>query len=418
MANNNDFSTVKGRATIISKMATGLLRDNLQFIKSVDKEPESSFGNYNGYKSGDTININNYSVFPTQSDSLDITSTDSEARETVTALALNKTETIPVLASSLDFSTNISREDFIVNSARVIEPAMVSLASKVESRVLALAADATYNTVGTAGSTVFNTATTLLAKDALSQELAPMGDRKILLNSTSMSSAINARTAYFNPNSEISKQYKTGYMGTADGFDWMENELLPTHTNGNDVSFEVSTTVSVEGSTSLVVEGLTTTTGTVTKGTTFTIATVNAVHPQTKEDTGRLQKFVVTADATANGSGVATLSISPAIYTSASAGLQNVTAFPADGDACTVLTGAASTGYIQNLAYHPSAFRFISAKMYQPKSAEMVGVSTQDGITVNMVSDYDNNTRSETIRFDVLFGFAAVRPQWSVRLTA
>ena len=105
-------------------------------------------------------------------------------------------------------------------------------------------------------------------------------------------------------------------IGRADGFDWYESELVPQHTNGNDVSFEVRTTVSTEGQATLVVEGLTTTTGTVTKGTVFTIDTVNAVHPITKADTGRLQEFVVTADATADGSGYATLSISPAFYTS------------------------------------------------------------------------------------------------------
>jgi hypothetical protein len=200
---------------------------------------------------------------------------------------------------------------------------------------------------------------------------------------------------------------KAGAMGMADGFTFLRNNLLPTHTNGTDVSFEVRTTVSVEGQATLVVEGLTTTTGTVTKGTTFTIATVNMVHPQTKQDLGVLQKFVVTADATADGSGYATLSISPALYTSASNGLQNISAFPADGDTCTVLTGVASTGYTQSLTYHPSAFRFISTGLYQPRNTEMSGKATENGITVNMVSDFDVLTRKEILRFDVLYGFSA-----------
>jgi hypothetical protein len=45
----------------------------------------------------------------------------------------------------------------------------------------------------------------------------------------------------------------------------------------------------------------------------FTIAGVYAVNPQTRQSTGSLQQFVVTADLTASSTG--TLSISPAIYT-------------------------------------------------------------------------------------------------------
>ena len=215
---------------------------------------------------------------------------------------------------------------------RILKPAMIALAHAIEADIIERASDAIYNTVGTPGSTVFDTAQMLQAKDDLNRNLAPMGDRKALLNTTAMSSAVNARKGLFQSSEEIQKQYKMGYMGTADGFDYLENQLLNTHTNGTDVTFEVSTTVSSEGATSLVVEGLTATTGTVTKGTTFTIDTVNMVHPQTKDDMGVLQKFVVTADATADGSGIATLSISPAIYTSASGGLQNVTAVPPDRD--------------------------------------------------------------------------------------
>lgn len=414
----NTFNNIKDVGTVISKMAAGYLEENLQFCKSVDKEPDETFGEVNGYKVGDTVNINIPAIPTTQSDNLDITSLASEFQEGVKPLALDKTETIRIDASSLDLRTDIGEKELLGKGERVLKPAMVQLGSQIESRVIELATDAIYSTVGTAGSTTFDTATMLLGKDELAKNLCPMGDRKALLNSVAMSSAVNARKGLFQSTEEIAKQYKQGYMGTADGFDYLENELLTTHTNGNDVSFEVSTTVSAEGATSIVVEGLTVTTGTVTKGTTFTIDTVFAVHPQTKATTSSLQKFVVTADATADGSGVATLSVSPAIYTSASGGLQNVSAFPADGDTCNVLTGSASTGYVQNLVYHPSAFRFLSTKLFQPKNAEYAGTASENGITVNMVSDFDVNTRKEILRFDVLFAFATIRPEWACRITA
>lgn len=413
----NVFNNVKDVGTVLSKLAAGYLQDNIQFCKTIDKEPEESFGSVNGYKVGDTINVNIPARFiPTTS--LDITSSQEDVVEEKKPLALDTTRTVAVNADSLEMRNDISESELLAKGDRILKPAMIALAHAIESDIISKATDSIYSTVGTAGSTVFDTATMLSAKDELARNLCPMGERKALLNSAAMSSAVNARKGLFQSSEDIAKQYKQGYMGTADGFDFLENEMLATHTNGNDVSFEVSTTVSVEGQATLVVEGLTTTTGTVTKGTTFTIDTVNMVNPQTKADTGVLQKFVVTADATANGSGVATLSISPAIYTSASNGLQNVTAFPADGDTVNVLTGAASTGYTQNLVYHPNAFRFISTKLMLPRNAEMSGAATEDGITVNMVSDFDVLTRKEILRFDVLYGFAAIRPEWACRITS
>jgi hypothetical protein len=411
----NVFNNVNDVGTVISKMAAGYLQDNLQFCKTVDKEPESSFGSVNGYKVGDTININIPARFIPVT-SLDITSAIEDVTETKQSLALDTTATVSVEADSLEMRTDISESELLAKGERILKPAMIALASKVEQTIIEAASDAVYNTVGTAGSTVFNTETMLLAKDKLARDLTPTGERKALLNSAAMSSAVNARKGLFQSSEDIAKQYKQGYMGTADGFDFLENEMLNTHTNGNDVSFEVRTTVSAEGQATLVVEGLTTTTGTVKKGTTFTIDTVNKVHPQTKADLGVLQDFVVTADVTADGSGYATLAISPALYTTTSQ--QNISAFPADGDTCNVLTGSASTGYTQNLVYHPSAFRFISTSLYQPKNVEMSGTATEDGITVNMVSDFDVLKRREILRFDVLYGFSAIRPEWACRVTS
>lgn len=413
----NVFNNVKDVGTVLSKLAAGYLMDNLQFCKTVDKEPDDSFGQVNGYKVGDTINVNVPARFIATRNNLDITSTQQDVVEQKVPLALDQTATIGVNADSLELRNDISEAELLAKGERILKPAMIELGHEIESQIISQATDSIYSIVGTAGSTTFDTSTMLAAGDELNYNLAPMGERKALLNTTAMSSAVNARKGLFQSSEEIAKQYKTGYMGTADGFDFMGNQLLATHTNGNDVSFEVSTTVSTEGQSTLVVEGLTVTTGTVTKGTVFTIDGVNMVHPQTKQDLGVLQKFVVTADATADGSGIATLSISPAFYTSASNGLQNITAFPADGATCNVLTGSASTAYTQNLVYHPSAFRFISTKLFQPRNVEMSGTASEEGITINMVSDFDVLTRKEILRFDVLYGFSAIRPEWACRIT-
>ena len=141
------------------------------------------------------------------------------------------------------------------------------------------------------------------------------------------------------------------------------------------------------------------------------------MHPVTKEDLGYLQQFVVTANATANGSGDAALSISPALYTATSGSLQNITALPADTAALTFV-GTASTAYAQNLAYHKDAFRMASVPLHLPSNAEFAANETYKGISLSIVRDFDILTRKEILRIDFLGGLANVRPEWACRLTS
>jgi hypothetical protein len=411
----NTFNTNKDAPGIVAKAAAKMLADELQFCKSIAKADESDYNGKNGYSAGDTIYISKPARFLPQT-TFDISSSQQDIVEEKVALTLDTISTVGVNIDTLEFATEIQMKETL---RRVVKPAVQAIAQDVESRFLDKAMDATYNVVGTPGSTVFDTDTVLSAREKMNQFLCPKDDqRSLLFNSTAMRSAVNARKGLFQSSDEISKQYKQGFIGMSDGFKWLENELLPTHTNGNDTSFEVRTTVSTEGQSTLVVEGLTTTTGTVTKGTTFTIDTVFAVHPITKTTLPNLQEFVVTADATADGSGYATLSISPALYTSASNGLQNISAFPVDGDTCNVKTGTASTGYTNNLAFHKDAFRMVSAPLVMPTKAEFAVQESYQGISVAIIRDFDVNTRKMITRLDFLGGITADRPEWACRLVA
>ena len=410
----NTINNIKDASGVFARGVAQTLRDNMVFCASVDMADPSDFDGKNGFKSGDTIYTSIPARYIPQQDNLDITSLADDSVEEKAALTLNKSETVRMEFDSLELATDL---DVKTALKRFGIPAAEAIAQNIEARCLDIAMDATYNSVGTAGSNTFTVSDVLAARTKLNQQLAPTGNRKLLMNSASGALAVDARKGLFQSSTEIDKTYKLGMIGRADGFDWYESELVPTHTNGNDVVFEVRTTVSTEGQATLVVEGLTTTTGTVKKGTVFTVAGVFEVHPITKETTTRLKQFTVTADATADGSGYATLSISPAMYTSASYGLQNIASFPQDGDAITPV-GAASTGYVQNLAYHPSAFKFVTVPLYMPKGVDLVASETVDGITVNIVRDFDINTRKVITRLDVLYGFDPVREEWACRLTA
>lgn len=412
----NTINTVKSAATIIAKTAAAMLEDKMQFIKTIDKEPAESFGQVNGYNPGDTINISKPARF-TMNTTADITSAIEDVVEEKVALTLTNQRNVAVQLTSAEIATDLSLKSWM---GRILDPAMTTLSNGIEAECLTSAKNAVANCVGTQGSTVFDVNTMMSARSLMMKNLAPNDNKNYFLaNSDAIQSAVNANKGLFQQSTQIGEQYLDGQMGRGMGFNWLENNLLPNHTNGNDIVFEVRTTVATEGQATLVVEGLTTTTGTVKKGTSFTIASVNAVHPVTKADLGYLQNFVVTADATADGSGYATLSVSPAFYTSAGpTGLQNITAFPVDGAAITILNGGVSTVRAQNLAYNKKAFRFVSVPLVKPDGLDIAAQETVGGITVRVIRDYAVLTDKLIMRLDVLYGFAALRPEWACKVTA
>lgn len=411
----NAVNTLKNAPGVIAKMAAAMLADKCQFAKSIDKADSADFDGKNGYNAGDTIYISKPARF-IPSTNADITSSIQDVVEEKVALALDTRYVIPIALTSAEIATDLALKSW---TKRILEPAVSSMAQFIEKAYLDKAVDATWNLVGSPGTTIFDTDTILAAGQKIDENACPDKDNRfVLLNPKAQRSAVNARKGLFQSSTAVSEQYKSGAMGMADGFTFLSNNLLPTHTNGNDVTGVAVDTNAVEGSSTLIVKGLTANTGTVTKGTVFTVATVNAVHPITKEDLGYLQQFTVVTGGTADGNGDLSLTISPAMYTATSDSLQNITALPVVDDAIVVDTGTASLGYSQNLAFHKSAFRHVSVPLVMPNGLDMSAQETHEGFTVRVIRDYDVLTDKLILRLDFLGGIAATRPEWSCRVTA
>ena len=409
----NTISNIKDVGAALAKLSAGYLADANQLVKTIDKEPASSFGAFSGFKVGDTININK-PARPTVGTTADITGTIGDFIEQTIPLALSNQYNVPLSFSSKELVTKIDVANF---AERVLKPSMISLGNRIESDVLTAVKNATYNSVGTQGSTVFDTDTMLAAREKMMLGLVPQDDGMFtLLNSTAMRSAVNARKGLPNSQSEIAKQYKNGYIMSADGFTFLENQLLPTHVAGTRAATGATlTTTSVTGATTVAITG--TGTQTLTAGDVFTIANVFAVHPVTKATLPNLQQFVVTANNTAAAGAYTGVQISPTIYGSASGSLQNVSALPTAG-AAIIFVGAASSSATQDIAFHKSAIRLATVPLYQPKGVDMIGQETVDGITVRIIRDYDPRVDIDIFRADVLWGVSVVRPEWISRITA
>ncbi len=296
---------------------------------------------------------------------------------------------------------------------RVLKPRVSQLASSIDADV-ANAYQGIFASVGTPGTVPSTSLVLLQGQQKLNEAAAPMSPRYATVNPAANAGLVEGMKGLFNPVSTISRQFKSGLMGEGIlGYDEMAmSQSIKQHTTGTRTgAHTVTTTVSTQGATTIAITG--TGTQTIKKGDVFTIGSVFAVNPQTRESTGSLQQFVATADATASG-GAYTVSVSPAIYTSGQA-LATVDSFPQSGATVTFL-GSASTQYPQNLLYHKDAIAFATADLVMPQGVDMASRQVHNGISMRIVRQYDINNDRMPCRIDVLYGYSVIRPQLGCRL--
>ena len=340
-----------------------------------------------------------------------------DVTESTQTLTVATQKGVDINFSSIELT--LSMDDF---SERILEPAMTRLAAEVDKDVITGCYRDVYNHVNT----TFGTAPVLLdvqsARAKLSKGLAPAGNRFMLMESLGMNSVVNAGTALFNPSSEISRQYNTGLVGHAHGFEFYETEMIPTHTQGTYADTDagiVNTSTGITSGTATIAITSMTSAATLTNGQVFTVADVYAVNPETKARYKHLQQFVVTADITATTTNV-TPAVSPTPITSGAK--QNVELVSA-GASKAVLTetvggsGTLSTGYPQHMAFHRDAFTLVTADLEMPKGADMAAREVYDGISLRLWRDGDITNDKFPCRIDVLYGFKTIRPEWACRLS-
>ena len=389
---------------MITRKALEILENNLVLTRNVNRQYDDSFA-VEGAKIGSTLRIRLPDrALVTDGAALQV----QDDNEQFTTLTVASQKHIGVNFTSAELTMQL--DDF---AERVLKPRISQLASSIDADV-ANAYKAIGNTVGTPGTTPATSLVLLQAQQKLNENAAVMSPRYATVNPAANAGLVEGMKGLFNPTDTISKQFKNGMMGTGVlGFDEINmSQSIKQHTTGNwGTSITVTSTVSTQGQSTLGIS-FTGSSRTWTVGDVFTVAGVYAVNPQTRESTGSLQQFVVTAAAT--GSSTATLSISPAIYTADNA-LATVDSFP-QASAVVTMVGTASTQYPQNLVYHKDAITFATADLLLPQGVDMAARAVHNGISLRVVRQYDINNDRLPCRIDVLYGFSTIRPQMACRI--
>ena len=391
---------------MITRKCLEILENNLVISRNVNRQYDDSFA-IEGAKIGSTLRIRLPDrALVTDGAALQV----QDDNEQYTTLAVASQKHIGVNFTSAELTMQM--DDF---AERVLKPRVSQLASSVDADV-ATAYKSVYNSVGTPGTTPSTSSVLLSAQQKLNEFATPMSPRYATVNPAANAGLVEGLKSLFNPTGTISRQFKNGMMGEGVlGLDEINmSQSIVQHTTGvTPTAPIVATAVTTEGSTSLAIS-FTSGSPTFKIGDIFTIASVFAVNPQTRQTTGSLQQFVVTADVTVSSNTTATLTVQPPMYTSANA-LATINAFPAASAVLTFLGGSA-TAYPQNLIYHKDAITLATADLLLPQGVDMASRQVHNGISLRIVRQYDINNDRMPCRVDVLYGFAAIRPVTAVRL--
>ena len=391
---------------MITRKALEILENNLVITRNVNRQYDDSFA-VEGAKIGSTLRIRLPDrALVTDGAALQV----QDDNEQFTTLTVASQKHIGVNFTSAELTMQL--DDF---AERVLKPRISQLASSIDADV-ATSFKSIYQSVGTPGTVPSTSLVLLQAQQKLNEAAAVMSPRYATVNPAANAGLVEGMKGLFNPTDTISRQFKNGMMGEGVlGFEEINmSQSISQHTTGTTPTLPiVATTVTAEGSTSLAIS-FSSGSPTFRIGDVFTVANVYAVNPQTRQSTGSLQQFVVTANLDISSTTTGTLTVSPAMYTSANA-LATINAFPQSGAALTFLGGSA-TAYPQNLIYHKDAITFATADLLLPQGVDMASRQVHNGISMRIVRQYDINNDRLPCRIDVLYGFSAIRPQMACRL--
>jgi len=407
---------------LVAKEALRIAHEKLQFIGTVDTQYDDYYKERPGSGHGASLRVKKPNQYTRRQGSRVMSVQDQDERtQTITVatqdgvdMRFNSQELIQSVSNGAAF--NDLSDNYIL-------PAVSVLCSGIESDFIAFATKATWNTAGTAGTPPTDLVAVGAARAKLNQNLAPKdGNRCIQYDSVNMGTIVNGLKGLFQDSAQIKEQYREGMVGRTAMADWYENDRMWTLTNGSDVTGTTESAALVTDAALSSANGTTIdmhTTIAVSAqavGEVFTIAGVYACHPETKAAFSSLQQFTITAI------GATTTTIAPQIFLTGprqnvckSTGAQLATT---DFNSQTLtFVGAASTSYVQNLMYHKEAYQFITADLPLMDDAQKCVRKVQDGLAIRVWMGSDIRNDELLMRLDILYGMAALRPEWGCRIT-
>lgn len=388
--------------SIITKESLMILENNLVAAKRVNRKFENQF-----VKIGATLTIRKPNRFTVASGAgLQV----QNIAEPSVSVTVNNQKHVDFQFTSQDLTLTI--EEF---SARYLTPAMASLANQIDSDVLVNTLSIS-NYVGTPGTdpTHFSTSVKLVGQ-RMDDNAAPQDNRTLVLNPAGYWSIANSVLGSFVMPTAKEATVK-GYLMPLGNYEiYMDQNVDRQGSAAHNTSIAmVITSAQGNGNTTSMFGG--TPAETMQIGEVFTVAGVFNVNPQSRQSTGVLKNFVVTATTAVSGSTWSGITFSPALVTSGP--YQNATGPMSTGSAVTWLTGTTSAqiATANNLAFTRDALGLVMVPLEIPQGVDFAARETFRDISMRVIRAYDINNDVFPTRIDVLYGTTVYYDELACRL--
>jgi hypothetical protein len=396
---------------VVTLRSLDLFENELVAAKHTTRKYEAIFDKNGGSARGSTIRVRKPNFFEVREG---WTADWQDLNEQSVDLSIDKPIGIDVKLTEAELHQNLSSAE-----DEIIRPAMSRLAHKVDEYVITEAMKSP-NYVGVPGTVPQDIDVSLDGRALLLDYGCPDDGNLLVAYSPQMEADIvNTLKTLNRDDDEISKQYKTGKMRNAAGLRWAMTQQTKTHTVGPNTGAGLVKGAGQSGASITADDFTADTAGVFKRNDIVAFPGCNAVNPITKESTGRLKTFRITADVNSVSTD-ATLPIFPAIVLSGPN--QNVTAAPDDDGAIVVFGHASSYANVvarQGLMWHKNAIALAFQKLQSPDGQGAKGAAKTDeklGISMRLTRSWDIDEGMWKLRFDVFLGVALLREEWTLRV--
>jgi hypothetical protein len=387
--------------SVITKESLVILENNLVAANRVNRKFENQF-----VKIGNQLTIRKPNRFTVASGAGLQVQNIAEPSVTIT---INNQKHVDFQFTSQDLTLTV--EEF---SERYLKPSMASLANQIDFDTLTNVFSFS-NYVGTPGVTpsAFSSSVQLVGR-RMDDNAAPQDNRTLVLNPNAYWSMAAGQVGSFVMPTAKDALVK-GYLATLGNYEiYMDQNIQQQNSAQHNTSVAMVVTTAAGSGTSIGMFGGTAT-ETIQSGEVFTVAGVFNVNPQSRQSTGVLKNFVVTASTTPTSS-TWTVAFSPAIVTSGP--YQNVTGPASTGAGITWLTGTTSAqiNTPHNAAFTRDAIGLVMVPMEIPQGVDFAARETYRNISMRVIRAYDINNDVFPTRIDILYGSTVYYDELGVRL--
>jgi hypothetical protein len=358
---------------IIAMEALAILRNQLVMADLVHTDYANEF-----VKVGDTITVRKPATLLAKDFAGSITKQDLQ--EQGITVKLDRFKDVSVALTSRQETLEL--KDF---ARQVIEPAMVALAQQIDEDLINFAFEKAQYSVSAPTATPTDLKDIAGAGKQLDKSKAPLQDRHLVLSPEHKYryalTEILTKVNYAGSNETL----REAMLGKVYGLMTYMDQNAPVSnaaTNGTAVlKFNIESSATANEVKLTAISGAT---ATVKIGEGFIF-------------NGVLYRF--TEDATATSNAIASIAVTPN--------------FPAG---VTVAVEVPMVRGNSSVAFHRHAFAFVVRPLDLPMGAARAAVVNGEGLSVRVVYGYDQDSKTDTISFDVLYGIAALRPELAVRI--